>query len=38
MFFRIFVGTWNVNGRSPPDYVVEWTAVDPDPPDVYVIG
>ncbi|CAK8672370.1 unnamed protein product [Clavelina lepadiformis] len=36
--FRLFAGTWNVNGQYPPDSLIEWTAYDKDPPDIYVIG
>lgn len=35
---KIFVGTWNTNGQSPPISIAQWLQVDPDPPDIYAIG
>ncbi|KAL5009466.1 hypothetical protein ScPMuIL_011771 [Solemya velum] len=34
----VFCGTWNVNGKLPPDSILEWLSVDTEPPDIYVIG
>ncbi|XP_078050429.1 oculocerebrorenal syndrome of Lowe isoform X2 [Augochlora pura] len=37
--FRIFIGTWNVNGQAPNGITLhEWLSCDKTPPDVYAIG
>lgn len=36
--YRIFVGTWNVNGKDPTQDLSSWLAVDTVAPDVYAIG
>lgn len=36
--YRIFIGTWNVNGKNPSTDLSNWLAVDSDPPDIYAIG
>ena len=37
--YRIFIGTWNVNGQAPNGITVEeWLSSDPVAPDLYAIG
>lgn len=37
--YRVFVGTWNVNGQMPSTPIGDsWLACDPAPPDLYAIG
>jgi len=34
----VFVGSWNVNGKSPSEDLSDWLMTNPDLPDLYFIG
>jgi len=38
LYFRVFCGTWNVNGQSPPVSIKKWLDIEQGMPDIYAIG